>query len=186
MLSLLSAALRIAIATVFVFAALGKLIGLPWSAEESWNPFPRLGKIWVKVVYPLVPASELVLAFALLLAPAEWVSVPVILFLLPATAYGAASIRRVGSCGCFGQRNEGPLRRLLVRNGAMALSALALLAMESASGPAVRTSWVPWVPLLNALLLGLVGSLGVLRSGRGRNHTHRVRSRAAARVSTAA
>jgi len=167
MLSLLSAALRIAIATVFVFAALGKLIALPWSAEESWNPFPRLGKIWVEVIYPLVAVSELILAFAALLAPAPWVSAPVILFLLPATAYGAASVRRTGSCGCFGRSRGGPLRRLLVRNGAIAVSALELLGVESAPGPAARIAWVPWVALLNAFLLGLVGSLGILRTGRG-------------------
>ncbi len=180
MLSVLIAPLRVTLATVFVFAALGKLIGLPWSAEESWNPFPGVRAIWTRVIYPLIPVFELILGVAVLLAPAPQVSAAVILFLLPATAYGAISVRRIGSCGCFGERREGPLRRLLARNGAIALSALALLAIGSASGPTARTAWVPWVPILSAPLFGLFALLGILRGGGRRGDARPVRSRAAA------
>ena len=170
MLGLVAATLRITLATIFVFAGLVKLVGLPWSAQDSWNPLGRAGVVW-STVYVVVSVLEFALGMSILLAPALPAAVAVPLFLVPATTYGAVSIRRVGSCGCFGERGGSRVQRLIVRNGAVALCALALAAIESRSGTEVHTTWVPWVPLLNAALLALLAMVRLLDAGRLRGES---------------
>ncbi|HWO69139.1 MAG TPA: MauE/DoxX family redox-associated membrane protein [Actinomycetota bacterium] len=176
-LSILTALARALLATIFVLAGSAKLVGLPWSAEESWNPFGGARVAWA-ILYRLVSLFELALGVCMLLVPADIAAIATTGFLVPATIYGAMSVRRVGSCGCFGAHGGNQVRRLALRNGSVVLVALALPPIESMPGTGGQAAWVPWIPLLNAALLGVFALLRLLGDRQLDRHPRAMRLRA--------
>jgi hypothetical protein len=145
------ACVRVPLASVFAIAGLSKLVRLPEGAREGWNPFPRADVAWT-LAYAAIGVVELFMALAMLFAPGPAVALLAASFVAVATAYGLISLRRTGSCGCFGSSHGSTSLALLIRNASMVASCLVLGIVDPRS-PLVDPSGVPWVPMVTAVLL---------------------------------
>jgi uncharacterized membrane protein YphA (DoxX/SURF4 family) len=149
--------LRVALAAVFVVAAIGKLLDRSGSRQalRGFGVPPRVAA----VASELLPIVELVIAVALLLRPtAQWGAAAAVVLLLTfvggianALAHGWKS-----ACHCFGIFHSEPAGpRALVRNGA--LLAVAAIAAALGPGPSIST----WVSQRSAAELVAIG-LGIV------------------------
>ncbi|HEY3945140.1 MAG TPA: MauE/DoxX family redox-associated membrane protein [Solirubrobacteraceae bacterium] len=152
--------LRVALAAVFVSAAIGKLLDRSGSRQalRGFGVPPRVAA----VASELLPIVELVIAVALLLRPtAQWGAVAAVVLLL--TFVGGIANALVhgwkSACHCFGIFHSEPAGpRALARNGAF-LAAAAIAAVLG-PGPSI-SAWVSQrsAAELVAISLGLVAAL---------------------------
>lgn len=149
--------LRVALAAVFVVAAIGKLLDRSGSRQalRGFGVPPRVARI----ASDLLPIAELSVAVALLLRPtAQWGAVAAVVLLLTfvggianALAHGWKS-----ACHCFGIFHSEPAGpRALARN--VALLAAAAVTVGLSPGPSIST----WVSQRSAAELVAIG-LGML------------------------
>lgn len=110
-----------ALAIVFTLAAAAKLRRPQATASE----LAELGLVWPHGLARVVPAIELVLAFALIVFPA-WGGIGSFAALAAFTTVLIGVVRsgRVVSCSCFGGMSSRPISSLtLLRNGVLLVSA---------------------------------------------------------------
>jgi hypothetical protein len=151
-------ACAVVLAAVFVRAGVAKAA----RGETTRAGFAALGVPAADVTARTVPFAELALAVVLLAAPRVG-GVAALLLLGVFTAFLAGAVRRgvTAGCNCFGAARVEPISPLdLVRNGLLALLAVAALAAVGPTAPD---------PLPAALVVaGVAGATWGLRTARGR------------------
>jgi uncharacterized membrane protein YphA (DoxX/SURF4 family) len=154
---------RLGLAAVFAVAAMAKLSDRTAFAEtlERFRLPP--------VAAPAVPAAELAAALLLLVPASVRVGAGAALVLLALfTAVLAATLRRgeQPDCGCFGASSPTPIGPgTLVRNGALAALAAAVLVGGAGAAPRGSTLWIVLLVALVVAQTWLVRQL-LVRNGR--------------------
>src|SRR5215204_5851556 len=115
---------RLALAAIFVIAAVGKLLDLPGSRRSlvEFGVPPRAASVGGT----LLPVAELAVATALVVQPwAQWGGVAALVLML-AFVGGISNALARGEqpdCNCFGALHSAPAgRRTLARNSALAIA----------------------------------------------------------------
>ena len=153
--------LRLLLAGVFAVAGVAKLRDVAGSrrALEEFGLPARLSPVGAL----LLPLAELVIAFALLLAP-RWGAIAAIalLAIFVAGIANAMVHDRAPDCHCFGQLHSEPAgKRTLVRNGVLILMGGAVVALGP--GPSIHT-WVAERSGAELIVLAMVLGGGALAS----------------------
>lgn len=155
----LGMAAAVVLAATFAWAGAAKLS----RPDDTASGFAGLGLGGAAALAMVVPAVELVLAVALLAAPAVGGAVALVLL----AAFSVVLLRAVRRgvevrCACFGQAGGPPLSPVdLLRNGLLA----GLAALATAAGPTPR---VPAPAAVAAVAAAVVAGAGLLRALRRR------------------
>jgi hypothetical protein len=149
--------LRMCCCSVVALLAAAKLVRLPGSGADLWVPASAL-KRYAGPLVAVAGVLELAFATLALLNPVAWLLSTIALLLgLGLCAYGTASIRATGSCGCGGlERRHRAVRSLWGRN----LAVFGGIAVGCAFGPttdelvAASGESVAWAAMLPAVVTG--------------------------------
>lgn len=156
------------LAVVLVVSGVAKLVDRPATADAMVDLGVPEGLRWAA---PLVPATELVLAFLLAVAAtARWAAVGSLALLAVFSAAVGINLARGRrpDCNCFGRLTPGPIGvRTLVRNGALMILAV-LAAATEAVPPRDLLARVPTSAIVaGSVVLGFAVMVGVLVLGLG-------------------
>lgn len=149
---------RFALSTAMVLAGCLKLLTMPRSAALAWRP-NWLNPVWPSL-FTFVACLDILLGIAVLLAPSQLVMMPFVAYLGGATIYGWWSIKKTGTCGCYGADSpRSTARSFLLRNGALLLLALAILLVAGADPEAMQYA-APLAGFAGPLLALAIVTLG--------------------------
>ena len=162
---------RLPVASVLVLAGLAKLTRNEAMTQQLWRPSHVPAKVWPTVI-GATSGLEIVVAWMVLVAPAQWAISSAAGLMASVTAYGYAAISRTGTCGCFGRLQLANRRSLVARNTLLFLGVITGAALTPVVDVALLSRAAPVLSLCPAMvvlapLFATAARRSLLRNRRG-------------------